>query len=453
MTQLRDWVRRLERPLADALFVVLMLALVVTGGWLVAHDDRYWDWTAAASNTLSPESQVILERVEAPLHATVFADAQAPLAKGIGQLLARYAQVLPRMEILYRDPQLFPEQARDADVSLAGQVLLEYRGRRETLKQISERSISAAIARLTETRSPWIAVIEGHGERAIDGEQAADLGRLGHELTDQGLLARPLDLARAAEIPDNTRLVILTSPRLPLFKGEVEKLMRFLDRGGNLLWLMDPGPLNGLEPLADLMGLGILPGVVVDAAAARFGAATPAIAVISDYPDDPLAEGLSKPAILPGALAFDSSVAPGWTLSTFLATGKQSWNETGAVFGKIGRDEVVGELSGPLPVVLALTRSLPGNDKTQRVVVVGDGDFLSNAQIGSYGNKALGLHLLRWLSDDQDLLDLPPLPGAVEPLDMTTGRRTLLGVWSLMILPAVFLIGGLLMRWYRWRER
>ncbi|NEX18786.1 GldG family protein [Thiorhodococcus mannitoliphagus] len=451
LDQLRDRLRRLERPLADALFALLLLALVITSGWLVARHDRYWDWTRSAANTLVPQSRVILERLEAPLRVTVFADAQAPLAKAIGRLLARYTQALPDMEILYRDPQLFPEQARDADVSLLGQILLEYRGRRETLKEISERSISAAIARLMERRSPWIAVIEGHGERAIKGERGPDLGRLGNALTEQGFLARPLDLARVPDVPDNTRLVILSNPQLPLFAGEVDGLMRFLDRGGNLLWLMDPGALNGLEPLAELMGVKALPGVVVDAAAARFGAATPAVAVISDYPSHPLTEGLSKPALLPGALAFDPSIAPSWNLATFLATGDKSWNETGAVFGKIGRDEIVGELPGPLPVALALTRSLPESDEVQRVVVVGDGDFLSNSQIGSYGNSALGIQLLRWLSTDEDLIELPPEPGAVEGLEMTAGRRTLVGVWSLIILPAIFLVGGLLMRWYRWR--
>lgn len=451
-TQLRDQLRRLNRPLVDALFALLLLAVVVTSGWLVARHDRYWDWTRAGANTLSPQSLAIVERLEAPLRVTVFASPQSPLAKAIGRLLARYGQVMPDMEVLYRDPQLFPEQARDAKVSLLGQILLEYRGRRETLKEIGERSISAAILRLTETRSPWVAVIEGHGERAIEGQQGADLGRLGNALADQGFLARPLDLARIPDVPDNTRLVILTNPQLPLFEGEVEALMRFLDRGGNLLWLMDPGELNGLEPLAELMGIQPLPGVVVDAAAARFGAATPAIAVISDYPSHPLTEGLSKPALLPGALAFDSTVAPSWTLATFLATGDKSWNETGSVVGKIDRDEIVGELPGPLPIALALTRALPETDKVQRVVVAGDGDFLSNAQIGSYGNLPLGLQLLRWLGSEEDLVELPPEPGAVEALEMTTARRTLVGVWSLMILPAVFLVGGLLMRWYRWRE-
>lgn len=461
MKRLRDTIRsrlrRLERQLADGLFVVLLLALAITAGWLTARHDRYWDWTATAGNTLTRESQAILVRLEAPLRATVFADAKTPLGKAIDRLLTPYSQALPDLRIEYLDPQRFPEQARDADVSLVGQILLEYRGRRETLNELSERAISAALSRLSETRAPWVAVIEGHGERSILGESGTDLGRFGQELREQGYLARPLDLALLKDVPDNTRLVVLSTPTIPLFPGEVEGLNRYLDRGGNLLWLLDPGPLNGLEPLAEQLGLSILPGVVVDAAAAGLGVDTPTVAVIADYPDDELAGELADPALLPGSLAFETQVAPGWTLASYLATGAQSWNETGRVEGKIDRDEVVGEQPGPLPVVLALTRTLPetqtGADREQRVLVVGDGDFIGNAQLGSHGNRALGIRMLRWLSRGEALLELPPAPRAAEPLTLDDTRRMLLGLGALFLLPGLFLSIGLAVRWQRWRGR
>ncbi len=447
---LTGW-RRVERPLADGLFAALLLATAIALGWLAARNDRYWDWTATRSNTLTPETLEILKRVESPLRATVFIDPQDPLGKSIDQLLARYRQVLPGMEVRFVDPQLFPEQARGANVSLAGQILLEYRGRRETLSDIGERGLSGAIARLGTDRAPWIAVLEGHGERSIAGEAPADLGRFGQELKDRGYLIRNLDLATVADVPVNTHLVLVSTPGIPLFPGEAERLGQYLDRGGNLLWLLDPGPLNGLEVLADQLGIGILPGTVVDAKAAELGADTPAVAVIAEYPDDPLAGGLVAPVLLPGAVAFDSRTAPGWTLAGFLSTGENSWNETGRVQGQVARDEVVGELPGPLPVVLALTRPLGEDGRVQRVLLVGDGDFLSNAQLGAFGNRALGLKLLRWLSGEDGLLPLPPRPKAAEALTLTQNRRFLLGVGTLGLLPAFFIVVGLTVRWARSR--
>ncbi|EGV31273.1 ABC-type uncharacterized transport system [Thiorhodococcus drewsii AZ1] len=451
--QIWSRLQRLEWALADLTFALLLLTLTIGSGWLVARHDHYWDWTQSAVNSLTTQSLAILERLDGPLRVTVFSPEETPLGKAIDRLLSRYRQALPDMRISYLDPQLFPERARDAEITLVGQILLEYQGRRETLKELNERSISGAIARLTETRSPWVAVIEGHGERSIQGGSGTDLGRLGQELREQGFLARPLDLATIPEIPHNTRLVVLSDPTIALFPGEIESLMRYLDRGGNLLWLMDPGPLNGLQPLASQLGLSILPGVVVDADASMMGVETPAVAVIADYPSDSLAEGLSTPALLPGCLAFEAKAAPGWTLSTFLSTGSQSWNETGQLEGKIIRDEVVGEQAGPLAVVLGLTRNLPGSDQQQRVLVVGDGDFLSNAQIGSHGNRALGMRLFQWLSGDEPLLELPPPPKAAEALELTSAERMLIGVGSLILLPGLFVAAGFSIRWYRWRGR
>lgn len=447
---LAGW-RQVERPLADGLFALLLVATAIALGWLAARHDGYWDWTAARSNTLTPETLAILKHVEAPLRATVFIDDQDPLGKSIDQMLARYRQSLPGMEVRFVDPQLFPEQARGANVSLAGQILLEYRGRRETLSDIGERGVSGAIARLVSERAPWLAVLEGHGERRIEGEASGDLGRFGQELKDRGFLMRNLDLATVADVPVNTHLLLVSTPAIPLFPGEAERLGQYVDHGGNLLWLLDPGPLNGLEVLADQLGIGILPGTVVDAKAAELKADTPAVAVIAEYPDDSLASGLAAPAVLPGAVAFDSRTAPGWTLAGFLSSGKDSWNETGRVQGQVSRDEVIGELAGPLPVVLALTRPLGEDGRVQRVLVVGDGDFLSNAQLGAFGNRALGLKLLRWLSGEDGLLPLPPTPQAAEALTLTPNRRLLLGVGTLGLLPAFFLIAGLTVRWARSR--
>ncbi|MCF1182348.1 GldG family protein [Marichromatium gracile] len=444
---------RLDRPLADGVFLALLLAVAIAAGWLSARHDRYWDWTSSGDNSLSVETLQLLAELDQPPRITVFADPDGLLGKSIRRFLTRYQQALPGMRVEFVDPRRFPERARNAQVRVDGQLLVEYRGRRETLERLDEHDLSAAIARLLEDRRPWVAVIEGHGERDIDGEAATDLGRLGRELEAQGFLARPLDLALVSDVPVNTHLVVLSQPEIALFPGEVERLIDYLDRGGNLLWLLDPGPLNGLAPLAERLGLHPLPGVVLDPESLEQGADTPTLALGSaSATPHPLTALLSQSVLLPGARVFAPETAEDWSLAQPLVSGPRSWNEVGRIEPGSYRDEVVGELAGPQALLLALTRASTEGDRQQRVAVVGDGDFMSNAWINREGNRALAFALIDWLSGAR-MHPLPsPAPGH-PPLELDDERRLLLGLGSLGVIPGLLLAIWLLIQWRRGRVR
>jgi ABC-type uncharacterized transport system involved in gliding motility auxiliary subunit len=446
----------LHRALADTVFVVLLVAAVILAGWLVARHDHYWDWTRSGHNSLSPQTEAVLGALDAPLHIAAYVGRDHPLADSIGRLVALYAQARPDLlKLSFIDPQFFPEQARTADVTVLGQLVLEYQGRRETLRELSEGTLTAAIARLTSDRPTWVAALVGHGERSVMSPAGADLGRFAQLLQGQGIRVQALDLTVQDRVPDNTDLLLVSTPAVDLFPGEVDQLVDHVRGGGNLLWLMDPGGLGGLDPLARELGLRLLPGTIVDANARGMGIDIPTVAVVSDYADHPMTAGLKAAALFPGAAALAPEAAPGWTVATQLATGTGSWNETGPIRGELSRDPGTGEEAGPLAVVLALNRPSPrvqeGGRGEQRVLVVGDGDFLSNAHLAQGGNRDLGLRLVRWASGQPGLDAHPERWAGDREVQLTDLRRVLVGGLSLVVLPLVFLMSGLVIRWYRWR--
>jgi hypothetical protein len=476
---------QLHRSGVDAVFALALLALVLTAGWLVARHDRYFDWTATGRHRLSPESLAVLERLQGdggPLSITVFAPREHRIGRAVEQLVVRYRQRRPDLiEISWVDPQRFPERARDADVRLLGQLVLAYRGRRESLTVLSEAALSNAIARLALHRSPLVAVLEGHGERSIDGGARTDLGRFGQLLRQRGFRLQPLDLASAGRVPDNTDLVLISTPSIALFPGEAEALADYVAGGGNLLWLMEPsgtGDLMGLEPLAAYLGIRPLPGTVVDAAAAALNYDAPTFAVVADWPDHALGRDLDAPAVLPGSLAFTVTAAPGWLMDATLTTGEQSWNETGPIRGELTRDAAAGEEQGPLPVAMVLTRPLPdttahktddtargaldtaaagpgegapGGPPTQRVIVVGDSDFASNAHLANAENRTLALRMARWLTGLEDLITPPPARDDRDNFSLSPVRTWAISVGAVVLLPLVLLGIGFWLRWHRER--
>lgn len=446
----RRW-DRIERRLADLVFYLLLAAAVVLAGWLGARHDWYWDWTSGGRNTLSAESVAVIKRLEGGLRVTVFLGRNHPLAKSIERLLARYQEAGGDLSVSYVDPQLFPDRARAAQVTALGQLLLEYRGHRETIDQIGEAPITDAIARLTRDDIPWIAVLEGHGERRIDGKDAGDLGRFAGLLGARGIRLQPLDLVTEPAVPGNTRLLLLSTPRIALFPGEAKTIIRYLDQGGNLLWLMDPGALEGLDPVAEHLGIQRLPGELVDANVRELNIDDPTVAMVKDFPDHPVTRGLSGPALFPGAVSFRSRASPGWTVAAPLRTQTNSWNETGPIKGEVSRDPAREEHPGPLPVALVLTRPAPRGQGQQRVIVVGDGDFLSNANLATAGNRALGLRMVEWLTAPPGSVQVPERVLPDRGLALTRSEIVTVGGGALIGLPSLLLLIGLLIRWRRGR--
>ena len=463
--------QRLNRPVADLFYALLLGAVVVLSGWLLAAHDRTWDWTFSGRNSLSEESHAILARLDSELDIRVYAEPGSPLSRSIQQVLERYRRASDKVRVDYIDPQLFPELARAADVDLQGQLVIEYQNRRVSLRVLNERVLTSSIARLQLEDPPWIAVLEGHGERAVDGGSGGDLGRLSQLLTQRGFLVQPLDLALQPVIPDNTDLLMVSTPAIELFPGEAEALGAYLERGGNLLWLLDPTDdedLYGLATLRDALGLQLLPGQVVDATAGDLRLEAPTFAVVDRWPLHQLTRDLDEPALFPGAVAISLTEVTPWRVEVHLETGALSWNETGPVRGEISRDPEAGEQQGPLRVALMLTRPLarsPGRSAmadpggvgaaaprvNQRVAVVGDGDFLSNAHLEQGANKALALQLMRWLANRDDLIEVPTPPNDRVILVLSPLRMMLLSAGALLVLPALLVVAGLAIQWFRFR--
>lgn len=338
-----------------------------------------------------------------------------------------------------------------AEVTRIGQMLVEYGGRRESVDEPNEAALTSAIARLGRDREPWIAVLEGHGERRIDGTAAADLARFAEVLRGRGFRLQPLDLTITAAVPDNAQLLLLSAPAITLFPGEAQALIDFVKRGGNLLWLMDPGDLGGLEPLLAYLGIEPLPGILVDANVAELNIQDPTVAMVAKYPNHPLTRGLSSHSLFQGSIAFGDEAAEGWTLVTPLETQRNSWNETGPIRGDVIRETELGELAGPLPLALALTRPSPRGSGEQRILVLGDGDFLSNAHLDMAGNQALALRLVQWLTAPEGLASVPARDLADQELGLTRAQILVVGGGSLAAAPTLLLTIGLIVRWRRRR--
>jgi len=155
--------------------------------------------------------------------------------------------------------------------------------------------------------------------------------------------------------------------------------------------------------------------------------------------------------LFPTATSVDVDKNAGWQEDDFLRSLPRSWLETGDLHKPVGFDPKQGDKPGPLTLGVALTRETK-DGHMQRVVITGDGDFLSDAIVANSGNMDLGLDIMNWVAHDDAYIDINPRPAPDLVLSLTPLAQGVIGVGFLFVLP-LFLFGTGLLVWIRRRRR
>ena len=447
--------------LRNMLFVLLLLGAAFALGYLATHYSIQHDITHNASNSLEPSSAEVLEQLAGPVNVTVYAtghDARlGDIRKIIRDFLSLYQRYKPDINLVFIDPEKEAGKARAAGVQLNGEMVVEYAGRSEPLTLINEQAFTSALLRLAHSRDQTVMYLDGHGERKLDGIANHDLGNpFGAKLRQNGFRINSLNLALAQEVPGNISVLVITQPQLDLMPGEVDKLLRYVERGGNLLWLVDAEPLRGLERLAEKLDLLLPPGIVIDPNASEMNA--PATwSLGASYPPHAVTRNFNLITAFPEARSITWNENPEWEHHMLVEVAARGWGSRYPAKEK-PRDENL--LSGhpfdkqhhtPGPSVIAVAMQRNINDREQRIVVVGNGACLSNSFAGNGGNVDLGVNMVNWLASEEHLIAVQPRAAKDSSLVLGKTQLTVISVGFLLVVPLLLAGVGLHIWWKRRR--
>jgi ABC-type uncharacterized transport system involved in gliding motility auxiliary subunit len=165
---------------------------------------------------------------------------------------------------------------------------------------------------------------------------------------------------------------------------------------------------------------------------------------LGDYPPSAITRGFTLTTLFPEVAPLAQAKESEWKIEPFLRSSVQSTTQSLS-----GNASAV--VKGPLDFGFALSRLSPSPAKSeQRVVVIGNGDFLSNSYLGNGGNRALGERVFNWLLGDDQLVSMPPRGAPDRVLSVSQGELSALTIGYMMVLPLLLLaIGGLI----AWRRR
>jgi ABC-type uncharacterized transport system involved in gliding motility auxiliary subunit len=446
----------MQARLLDWLFALLLLAGAVLLAFLSTRFAAQYDFSYAQRASLDARSVDLLKRLDGTVTITSYAPRDNELRKSIADFIARYQRIKRDILLTFVDPDADPAATREAGISVNGELVIRYHEHSELLKLLTERELDNALVRLARARTGLVAFLSGDGERTPDGKANADLGQFTTFLQGQGIRALSLNLAGGEHIPENLDVFVIAGPRVLLAPTVVAQIVDYVERGGNLLWLSEPDENAGLEPLAKALSLHPLAGTVVDGNGAALGIGDPSFIAISTYPPSTIARDFALTTLFPQAAALAAVTDARWQQTPLLRTGQKSWTQIGAIpkdqTATIAFDPDKGEIPGPLDLGFALSRlsSSPAK-KEQRVVAIGDGDFLSNAFLGNGGNRELGQRVFDWLLQDDALIDLPDKGAPDRQLQLSQLQLGVIGLTFLLILPALLLVTGGVIWWRRKR--
>jgi len=441
---------QLQLLIQNGVFTVLLIAAAFLVVWLLRDSRAQLDLTQNQRNTLSKASVDVLKNMDGPIRATAYATTQDPnlgdIRRAIHDFIEPYQRIKPDLTLTFVDPREHPKETQAANIRANGELVVEYGKRSEHLTNLNEQSMTNLLQRLTRSQERVVVYLDGHGEPKLDGPANFDLGDFGRQLGNKGFRIQPLNLASAQDVPQNASLLVIATPRTELLKGEVDKLKRYLDRGGNMLWLIDQEPLRGLQPLAEALGLQLTPGLVVDPTAAELRVA-PTIALATSYGVHPITDNFALNTAFPFVRQIATKPDNGdWHVTPLVEVAQRGWVETGDPEKELRFDKD-REVHGPVVVAVALERKL--KDKEQRVVVVGTSQFLSNQFVGLLSNLDLGANMFNWLSQDDNLIAVQARPRVDSQLNLGRTGLSLIGFGFLLLLPAAFLMAGGMVWWRR----
>lgn len=442
----------------NSLFVLLFLVLIGLIGAVTREFSVSRDVTQGGRNTLTEGSVNVLKQMKLPVHITVYASKddtskKEQYRKKYSDFVGRYQRSKSDITLEFVDPAEQPKLAQDAGVKVDGEFVVEYAKRTEhVIPPFVEQDMTNVLVRLSRSNMRPLMYLDGHGERSLIGVKNHDIGEFGKQLEKRGFKFANPDLTVAQGVPMNGAMLIIASPQLDLNEIEVKKIRDYLNAGGNLLWLLDDDNLHGLGPIAEHLGLTVSPGMVMDLSSAQFGADAK-VAFANVYGEHAITKNFMLRTLFPEARKVDAqdSYENGWQVTKLVEVAPNGWLEKGKIEGKVSFD-VKQDERGPINIAVALERIY--GKRGQRIVVVGNGNFLANTFIANGGNLDFGINIINWLAGDDSLITIQPKPlkdvNMIIP-DSNSGRVLAWFVFNgfQYFIPLIFVIAGMVVWWRR----
>ena len=494
--------------------VVVLLAMML--GYATSRPMlmAYCDTTETKRNTLTPNSQAIMAKLDGDLTITTYVNLldreyYHGLPSQVNEDKERLKQYIrfkpetklkyvyyydtpsnnPRLDFVYKNKSLAEmankeAEIRDLDINMfmtpaqiKKQINLTDEGNTfvrlvergngqkawlriydDMMKFPDEGEVTAVFKRMV-MKLPKIGFLQGHGERAIEGDRLKDytlfssVKTFRYALTNQGCDVESLDLTGDKEIPKGIDIIVISDMKEALDTATKKKLDAYIAAGGNLAISLKPGsPV--MESFIEQFGVKTIPGQLVQPkldVAANVVMAVPTAAAENIAPIYRLMREQRRYVGMVKSAGLVFSPEKGFKAVPVLQTvdTMKTWNEVKTidfVNDSATVDVAAGEKVDSFVTAYALSRKV--GDKEQRIMILGDADCISNGgmtpPIRRYGasNFSLIPGIFHWLSYGTVPVDVSRPRPSDNDISLTKEGVKVSKYLLMWAIPGILLIGS-----------
>jgi ABC-type uncharacterized transport system involved in gliding motility auxiliary subunit len=493
-SQQNKWWQKRSTQSGTNAFVATLSVLIILGliNFLGIRYHLRLDLTDSQLFTLSPQSRELVSNLPETMKVWIFSKEQNIQDR---ELLDNYHRQSNKFKFEYVDPQLKPGIAEKFGVKDYGEVYLEFQNKRQVVQIISENErlsevkLTARLQQITSSKTAKIYFLQGHGEHPLSASKGA-ISQAIQGLIDKNFITSGLNLAEQPQVPDDAAVIVVAGPQKELLTGEITALQNYLNRGGNLLLMIDPNTNPKIDTILKDWGVRLDDRLAIDTSGANLQLG-PAAILVTEYGQHPITKDFGKNiSVYPLTRPLEIDSVSGIESMALLKTKPYpgSWAESDQKSEKLEFNEGK-DLKGPLTLGVALTRKLsnqtsptptpiptnsptpiptnsptpiptnsptpiptnsPATAKESRLVVFGNSNFAVDGLFGQQLNGDVFLNSVSWLSQqDQQLLSIRPKEPKNRRIIISTFQANLLTISALFLLPLIGLVTGFIIWWKR----
>jgi ABC-type uncharacterized transport system involved in gliding motility auxiliary subunit len=449
--------RQTKYALYAASYILIVFTILVVANVLGDRHNKTFDSTTNKRYSLSEQTAKIVKGLKQPATITYFD--QATHFEQAKDLLDQYANLSPKVQVKYSDPDKNPELARSLGVKEYGTTVVQIGDRREDAKSLTEEGITGAFIRDLKTSVRTVCFVEGSGEHQIGDTDRSGYSRFKDLLGQDDYQTKSISLLTKAEVPSECIVLVVAGPDSDYQQPEVDAIKKYVEDGGRAFIMLNPPLKMGRVQIADndaldkvLEGWGVTPqsNLILDLnPIGQIAGLGPQVALVTSYDSQPIVNDMKRRATgFPLSRSLEIKSGDKTSVQKLFSSSETSLATTKLNSPAIDPNDPKN-VKGPLLLAAAGTYNTGKENSQGRFVVVGSSDWAANSFIGFNGNRDLALNAVNWLSSDEDLISIRPKEREDRRIILTSAQMRWLRISSQFLLPLIVVIGGVSVWWRR----